>query len=1196
MANSKNQKKPVKDIKISKKEYYLRGKKVTVDEITNILALKLEIKPKKKLSEIAKKYGKLVKIETEEKETAALVMGEKEVNAYTKAGWVFVHPSPEVFRSARDKEIPSGATYVGRVYRNSYGRIFIGTNLLTVKLQPNILENEVKSILENANLEIVRKLRFAKNLYEVEVKSNEDPLDLSVKLHEDPAFIFAEPELIEHIPHRFTPTDPDYNQQWHWDNDGTTGGTAGADVSAEAAWDRTRGAGVRIAIIDNGFDINHPDIAASVGTGAGFFAAAIPSPNLVLGTTNFPDDNHGTECAGMAIARANNNEGGCGIANQATFIPIACLVDQLGTQTTLARAIAYAADPSQEVTNPQFAGADIISCSLGPALGPGNPTWNMTAALQNAIDFAVNNGRGGLGAPIFWASDNGNVAIDGPIITDEVVAYQNTIAVGRTDINDRNTAGGGSAFGPELDFVAPGVNVYTTTSRATVASGYTTETGTSFATPCCAGIAALINAITPNLRWDQIRQVMHDTCDKVGGVNYGNNGHHDRYGFGRVNAAVALCEANWAALGVQPVELLTHNLNFIDIPENVSTGRAIVFSIRSCRELTFEIVDGPTVLTGPPDTSFTPLETIVVVEAVTTAPTPREARIWIIYTGTNDGDTASGRVRIRCNETDEEWEITITANTVSKPKVASVLTLDKSGSMGWASGIPDQIRMEVLKYSAPIFVNHLDEEDAIGIVSFSADANTEMTVTPAGPNFSIPRGDALTAINGLVPETTTAIGDGLETSHNILQSVAGYDSKAIVVFTDGHETAEKYISDVQHMINERVFAIGLGTAEIVQPAALTTLTNGTGGYIVMVDELGTDDYLRLMKYFLQILASVTNADIVLDPEGCLKPDQEIRVPFKLTEADYRCDVILITLAPYAFKFFLETPDGNVIDPGIAASKPEVLFTTHNTEAFYQIPLPLKEIGADAGTWYIVLKVNDAFFNKYLDARADEVERDSELFKNVLTHGIRYNLNVHAHSNLNMRAILSQNSYEPGAELTLRAILTQYGIPLEGRANVRAKLECPDDTHTILKLTEVEPGVFETKYNTIMSGVYKFQINAYGTTLKGVPFTRERYVTGAVWKGGDNPPPSSKDDQKETMCKLLYCILNEKNFSRELDEKLLKFGINLEGIRKCIIQYCQREISKPTITTDELYKKLKEVLEPRELNQLKKLISKTTVKK
>ncbi len=162
---------------------------------------------------------------------------------------------------------------------------------------------------------------------------------------------------------------------------------AGADISAEQAWDMTRGAGIRLALIDNGIEVGHDDLSAAIAPTSGAFSMdGMGNTIFTQGTAGFPNGNHGTFCAGMAAARANNAENGCSVADQADLVAVACLGDQVGTQATLARAVAYAADPSQEIAGANPAtGADVISCSLGP----NGADWDMTAVMQTALDFAV---------------------------------------------------------------------------------------------------------------------------------------------------------------------------------------------------------------------------------------------------------------------------------------------------------------------------------------------------------------------------------------------------------------------------------------------------------------------------------------------------------------------------------------------------------------------------------------------------------------------------------------------------------------------------------------------------------------------------------------------------------------------------------------------------------------------------------------
>jgi subtilisin family serine protease len=1016
-------------------------------------------------------------------------------------------------------------------------------------------EDEARAELEAAGLEIANRIKFAPNLFEVRIPAGRDFLEESIELSGRDDVEYAEPQFIEHIPGRFTPTDPDYGDQWHLNNTGQDGGAAGADISAEDAWDTTRGAGIRLSVVDNGFDIDHSDLAAAAHPNSGFFQSdGMGNANFVQGTGSMPDGNHGTFCAGMAAARSNNSEGGCGVANQADLVAVACLGDQVGTQVTLARAIAYAADPTQEVggANPAD-GADVISCSLGP----NGADWDMMQTLQDAIDFAVTNGRGGLGTPIFWAVTNGNFQIQ----FDEVCAYPNTIAVGRSTRNDLEDNCG---FGPELDFLATGVDVYSTESG----DGYGTSTGTSFAAPVAAGVGALVLAVNPDLDWQDVRQVIRDTCDQIGGVVYDVNGHNDDYGWGRVNAARAVCEAG------NSVELLTPSVTFNDIPEGETTARAIVFSVASCEAATFQIVSGPTVTSGPG--TFGTLPSPNAALPATGTLTSREARIWLSHTGTNDGDVTTGTATVQLVETGEEWVIDISANTIARVTVACVLALDQSGSMQQPSGLSGfATRNDVLKFAAPVFINVLQEDNGIGIVAFDHDAYDRMAVQTAGPPsaFDPARSTALGVIAAHAPNPAgmTAIGDAVEAAHSMLVATSGYDNQAMIVFTDGHETAAKYLSEVAPLIGEKVFAIGLGTADQIQPTALTALTNGTGGYLLLTGAIGPDDLFRLSKYYLQVLAGVTNQDIVLDPEGAIKPGQKHRIPFHLNEADIGLDAILLgeTNLP-VFQFALESPAGDIITPGSAGATPGIDYISAQGVNFYRatLPVPVGAAGARAGKWHAVLTVDEGYYKRYLST----LDNYPDWYESVLAHGVRYSLTVQSYSGIRLQARLLQDSNEPGATLTVRAVLTEYGLPIPGsRATVRAEFERPDGTTGLLALPETDPdsGIFSASMNAPLPGVYAFRVLADGSSMRGRIFTREQLLSGAVWRGGDNPPPTSKDDPeevKEQICRLLHCLIGERAIRPELEEHLLKKGFDLSTIRRCLKAWCSRSqsVDRPAV--------------------------------
>ncbi len=475
------------------------------------------------------------------------------------------------------------------------------------------------------------------------------------------------------------------------------------------------------------------------------------------------------------------------------------------------------------------------------------------------------------------------------------------------------------------------------------------------------------------------------------------------------------------------VALETPSIVFNDVPEGETAARAIVFSAVSCDAVNMTITSGPAVVTGPPATNFGTFPTLgtsVAIPHISSGIAPR-GRIWISYTGTSPGDTATGTVTVHCAETNQDFVVPIVAETVARPTVAAMLVLDQSGSMGWLAGIDATTkRIDVLHQAAAAFVQLVQRYpgDGVGMVSFDHNAYPGTAVTQyAGGPF-----DLLTvqnSIQALQPQGATSVGAGVALGRSTLNPVTGYDQKALIVFTDGLENTAPYIADIAGSINSRTFAIGLGTAQQVSTAALNALTNGTGGYLLLSGILSPsiDDTFRLTKYFLQILAGVSNNEIVTDPVGQLLPGMVVRIPFVLNETDIDATAILLTDTP-AIRFLVETPDGDIMDPTAAAAI-GATFEAGNDVAFYRFSLPtaLAGKGAHEGTWHAVLEIDPKFHQ-----RQTHLEASGSAWLARLARGVRYCFTAQAHSNLRMDAKLTQTSMTPGASLAIRAYLSEYG--------------------------------------------------------------------------------------------------------------------------------------------------------------------------
>ena len=133
------------------------------------------------------------------------------------------------------------------------------------------------------------------------------------------------------------------------------------------------------------------------------------------------------------------------------------------------------------------------------------------------------------------------------------------------------------------------------------------------------------------------------------------------------------------------------------------------------------------------------------------------------------------------------------------------------------------------------------------------------------------------------------------------------------MLTDGLENQPKLLSEVSGSIDTRTFAVGLGTAQQVSTDALSTIANGTGGFILLTGPLtpDTDSYFLLSKYFSRSSITATNENIVTDPSGLLGSGQTTRIPFVLAESEIEATVVLFVDVP-AVRLAIETPDGKVL--------------------------------------------------------------------------------------------------------------------------------------------------------------------------------------------------------------------------------------------------------------------------------------------
>jgi subtilisin family serine protease len=318
--------------------------------------------------------------------------------------------------------------------------------------------------------------------------------------------------------------DPMFNNSWHIQQANDN------DIDALEAWNLipTNASTKSIAIIEGvGFDTLNADLS---GRFIDRFNTTNNSTNVYANTTN---EKHGTATSGIPCAIANNSISAAGLGYnklKVQAIRIGYNVTASGnfTSTSLMQAAAINRAIAQSTTA-------AISMSIS--------FTTFQTAMQNALNNARSQGRSNKGIPVFASSGNSGLSS----WTNYPASYAGVIAVGATTSADARASF--SNYGLGVTLAAPGNSIATTDITGT--TGYSSGdntffSGTSAACPVAATVGALMIVLNNELTETQVKQILAQSCDKVGGYTYGSNSTHslstwsNELGYGRVNMNNAL--------------------------------------------------------------------------------------------------------------------------------------------------------------------------------------------------------------------------------------------------------------------------------------------------------------------------------------------------------------------------------------------------------------------------------------------------------------------------------------------------------------------------------------------------------------------------------------------------------------------------------------------------------------------------------
>ncbi|WP_282941489.1 S8 family peptidase [Paenibacillus sp. RC67] len=271
-------------------------------------------------------------------------------------------------------------------------------------------------------------------------------------------------------------------------------------IDTELGWSISKGSqDIKVAIVDTGVDLNHPDLKDQLISGY----------NVVNNNAPPADDvGHGTHVAGIVGAIVNNNLGVAGMSWYNRIMPVKVL-DQSGAGSTysVAQGIIWATDH----------GAKVINMSLG--------NYAEANFLHDAIKYAYDHD-----VVLIAASGNDNTATPG-----FPAAYPEVFAVAATDANKNKASF--SNYGDYIDVAAPGVSIASTYPH----NQYAALSGTSMASPHVTALAALIRSVNPQLKNTEVMQIMRDTAQDIG-----PKGKDPYYGNGLIDVVAALKKAQSA--------------------------------------------------------------------------------------------------------------------------------------------------------------------------------------------------------------------------------------------------------------------------------------------------------------------------------------------------------------------------------------------------------------------------------------------------------------------------------------------------------------------------------------------------------------------------------------------------------------------------------------------------------------------------
>ncbi len=425
----------------------------------------------------------------------------KEYNAQNPQYLAFLDAIDKTLQSQIDEYIATKIESVNQAnIEKTEGDLPYVPGEVLVIYDDNASREEIDKSIDTFRLNAVEEITLAEETVVVELPDDTTVEQAIAEISLDENVLYVQPNyiytLLESTMQITQVNDPDYlnNNQWYLNK-----------VKAPGAWDYSKAnKSVKVAVIDSGAMVNHPDLKNNINPA---------SWDIITNSPLYGDvesRGHGTNVSGIIAGQANNGIGIAGVSYNADILAINAFKwdggrgEYTATTDDILKAYNYA------ITR----GVRVVNLSLG--------SYSRDLTMENVINYAAANG-----IVTVCAGGNGDKGIPQtkPFYPAD---FEACISVVPVDSNNQRAYF--ADYNQYKDISAPGVSIY-----STLKNGYGTMTGSSQAAPIVTGVVALMIAKNPALTVAEVKNILYSTATNLGG-----SGRNNYYGWGLINAEAAL--------------------------------------------------------------------------------------------------------------------------------------------------------------------------------------------------------------------------------------------------------------------------------------------------------------------------------------------------------------------------------------------------------------------------------------------------------------------------------------------------------------------------------------------------------------------------------------------------------------------------------------------------------------------------------